>query len=72
LGRKKKVKFEEPVMKKPCCDRAHITYPYLNDIHCMNCGALRVKLPKRVDRIKKVKKPKRVEKSKVDRYGDSS
>jgi hypothetical protein len=38
----------------------------------MNCGALRVKLPKRVDRIKKVKKPKRVEKSKVDRYGDSS
>jgi hypothetical protein len=78
LGRTKKIKFDEvkfdpePVMKNPCCDRAWITYPHLNPTYCVNCGALRVKIPKGIERIKKAKKPKRVEKPKVDRYGDSS
>jgi len=48
-------------MKKPCCDRAYITYPYLNDIVCINCGTFRVKLPERTIKIK-AKKKKKVEK----------
>jgi hypothetical protein len=69
MGRKRKVKEEPmPTMKKPCCDRAWITYPYLNPTYCVNCGALRVDIPKHLEKLKKIRKKKRVVKENVDRY----
>jgi hypothetical protein len=70
MGRVKKVKQNtNPVMKHPCCDRAWITYPYLNEIVCINCGTFRIPPPKGAIKIKKVIKKKRVAKVEIDRYG---
>jgi hypothetical protein len=69
MKRKQKVKPDaDPVMKHPCCDRAWITYPYLNPTYCVNCGAMRVDVPKYIERVKKVKKKRKVEKTSIDNY----
>jgi hypothetical protein len=45
-------------MKNPCCSRAYITYPYLNEIVCINCGKFRIPPPKNTIKIKAIRKKK--------------